>query len=236
MFSLPHSVYVWVCVCFICVCVTLDGGGDCMLWIFLSRTFFFNVYSKWVHSSQCLTSASPLFKMLEKVATCAICMYKCVCVCVGVDSAVAPTISWHLSKRDTRPQGYKGARAQQRPSFSQASGPLGEHEEDRTGSGLMGFADVCCWRHSLKASSFAWVRCTIINNVNWKETTSWTFPWRWCMWGPSAANVLMFGVLFNPTGCVFREFFRRLKHASRIQRCCFSVVSLVMGEAQFSQV
>ncbi len=28
------------------VCVTLDGGGDSMLWIFLSRTFFFNVYSE----------------------------------------------------------------------------------------------------------------------------------------------------------------------------------------------
>lgn len=133
--------------------------------------FFLNVYSKWEHTR--VWHQPPCFSKRQKKWRHAPSV--CAFVCVGIDPAVAPTIIWHLPKRDTRPQGYKGVRAQQRPSFSQASGPLGEHEGDRAGSGLMGFADVCCWSHSLKGSSFAWVHCTIINNVNWKKTTSWTF-------------------------------------------------------------
>lgn len=133
-------------------------------------------------------------------------------VCVGMDPVVAPTIAWHLPKRDTRPQGYEGTRAQQRPSFSQASGPLG----DRAGSGLMGFADVCCWSHSLKASSLVWVRCTIINNVNWKKTASWTLSSE--VMHVSTVNALIFGVLFNTLGRVFRE----LLEAGRIRDRFFS--------------
>lgn len=112
-----------MCVFYLCVCDVRWGRWLHALDFFV-QDIFFNVYSKWVHSSQCLTSASLLFKMLEKVATCAICMYKCVCVLGWIQQ-------WHQLSVDTSPngtQGHKGTRAQGLSSgrpFPKPQGPLG---------------------------------------------------------------------------------------------------------------
>ncbi len=105
MFSLPHSVHVWVCVCFyLCVWRWMEEVTACS-GFFCPGHFFLNVYSEWEHSSQCLTSASLLFKTPEKAATCGICM--CMCVLGWIQQ-------WHQLSLDTSPngtQGHKGTRA-----------------------------------------------------------------------------------------------------------------------------
>lgn len=164
---------------------------------FSSRTFFFNVYSKWEHSTQfwhqplCYTewhmeTPAPCTMNVQNV-------YKC--VYVGVNPALAP-VSRFTPLSTT--QGHEGPRAQGLSSgqrFPKPQSPLGECKGNRAGSVLMGFADVCCWRRSPKASSFVCLGCAT-NNVNWKKLTFWTF-YSEVMCGLSAVDNLMFNVLFH---------------------------------------
>ncbi|KAA0714764.1 hypothetical protein E1301_Tti006396 [Triplophysa tibetana] len=88
-----------------------------------------------------------------------------------IPNALAPVSRFTPPRRT---QGREGPRAQGLSNghrFPKPQGPLGECKGNRAGSGLMGFADVCCWRRSPKASSFACLGCTT-NHVNWKK---WTF-------------------------------------------------------------
>lgn len=139
MFSLPHSVYVWVCVCFICVCVTLDGGGDCMLWIFLSRTFFLmfiqNEYippSVW-HQPPCFSKCWKKWRHAPSV-----CINVCVCwggYSSGTNYQLTPLQTGHKA---TRVQGRKGSAAA--VLFPSLRAPWGA----RGGSDRVGF-DGICW-------------------------------------------------------------------------------------------
>lgn len=151
-----------------------------------------------------LTSTSVLYRMTYGNTSTMDVQNVYKCVYVGVNPALAP-VSRFTPLSTT--QGHEGPRAQGLSSgqrFPKPQSPLGECKGNRAGSVLMGFADVCCWRRSPKASSFVCLGCAT-NNVNWKKLTFWTF-YSEVMCGLSAVDNLMFNVLFH----LMRHLFRRL--------------------------
>lgn len=135
-------MFKYACV-FICVC---DAGWGRRLRArhFLSRTIFF-MFTQNENIPPAFDISLPAFQndrwKHQRHAASVRLQYVYKCVCVGVNPALAPVLGLHLlaGHKATRVQGSKGARPQQRPSFSQASGPLGGVR-----GGPVGF-DGICW-------------------------------------------------------------------------------------------
>lgn len=147
---------------------------------FFVQDHFFNVYSKWEHSTQCLTSASLHFRMIygntsDMRHLNVQYVYKC--VCVGVNPALAPVLGLHLQA------GHEGPRARGLSGghpFPKPRGPRGSARGTGPGRVWWDLLLFVAGDAHQRPFSFAGLGCTIINNFHWKKTTSWIVILRWC--------------------------------------------------------